>query len=89
MEDSVINKKQFDALAKNVNGAYPDFINNLYSCAKNCGCVDEVYDFMENNPVASTGEVLEVIDNILGNPDPMNVLQETKPSLFYKTPALA
>ena len=85
----MINKKQFDALAENVNGAYPDFINNLYSCAKDCGCVDEVYDFMKNNPDASTGEVLEVIDNLLGNPRPMNVFQVNKPSLYYKTPALA
>ena len=85
----MINKKQFDALAKNVNGAYPDFINNLYSCAKNCGCVDEIYAFMKNNPVASTGEGLEVVDNHLGNPNPMYVLQETKSSLYYKTPALA
>lgn len=78
MEDRMIGKEEFNECARQVTDAYPDFVNGLYSCAKSAGCVSLVYDFMRKNRDADTGQILEVIDDALGNPDPMKVRSSQK-----------
>ena len=69
----MISKEVFNARAQQVSDAYPDFVNSLYSCAKSAGCVSQVYVFMQKNKDADTGQILEVIDDALGNPEPLRV----------------
>lgn len=69
----MISKEEFNECAQQVTDAYPDFVNGLYSLARNAGCVTLVYDFMCKNKDADTGQILAVIDDALGNPEPMKV----------------
>ena len=84
----MISKEEFNARAQQVSDAYPDFVNSLYSCAKSVGCVSQVYAFMQNNEDADTGQILEVIDNALGNPEPLGV-RVRKNSTETRVPAMA
>ena len=75
----MISKQEFNGRDRLVSDAYPDFVNGLYSCAKKCGCVSEVYAFMHESEDADTGQVLQVIDDSLGNPEPIRVRVGSKP----------
>lgn len=56
--------EELKSLAENVKDAYDDFVIGIVACAKNHDIVDELINYLRNNPSATNCEVTEYANSI-------------------------
>lgn len=63
--------EQIKLLSAKIKDAYPDFIIAVPAFAKSDGTIDEVLEYLWDNPDARTDEVLEYMDSVADRPEIM------------------
>lgn len=63
-------------LAEKVSDTYPDFVRWISSIPIKYNIEDEVYDYMLNNPNATTSDILNYEAKLTGHTKPLEIVDD-------------